>query len=30
MGKFGTKDTDPEGQKRHYKVNLGNPKNWKF
>ena len=28
MGKYGTKDTDPEGQKRHYKVNLGNPKNW--
>lgn len=30
MGKFGTKDSDPEGQKRHYKVNLGNPKNWKL
>lgn len=30
MGKFGTKDTDPDGQKRHYKVNLGNPKNWKL
>lgn len=30
MGKYGTKDTDPEEQKKHYKVNLGNPKDWKF
>lgn len=30
MGKFGSKDTDPDGQKRHYKVNLGNPKDWEI
>ena len=28
MGEFGTKSTDPKGQARKYKVNLGNPQNW--